>query len=174
MYSYLLKHLFLWERFSQWDVGVKRCFQLNRYCQIAFQRKAIITYISTSSILKSSFLCCPSAIGAIALLEACQSDGHKGIPHFSNSHSLMIGEAEHLSVRWLLGNIFAHHPITGIANLSTGIFERVLCMKWMELVMFILNFVTITKTLLLIYLLYVQNLFTYSLFWRIIIAFICM
>lgn len=136
-----------------------------------FPKKAIITYISTSSILKSSFLCSPSAIGAIALLEACQPDGHKGIPHFSSSHSLMIGEAEHFSVRWLLGNIFAHHPITDIANLSTGIFERVIYMKWMELVMFILNFVTDS---LLIYLLYVQNLLTYSLFWRTIIAFICM
>lgn len=83
----------------------------------------------------------------------------------------MIGEAEHLSVRWLLGNIFAHHSITDIANLSTGIFERVLYMKCMELIMFILNFVTDS---LLIYLLYVQNLFTYSLFWRIIIALICM
>lgn len=83
----------------------------------------------------------------------------------------MIGEAEHLSVRWLLGNIFAHHPIIDIANLSTGIFERVLYMKWMKLIIFILSFVTDS---LLIYLLYVQNRFMYSLFWRIILAFICM
>lgn len=139
-----------------------------------FPKKAIIKYISTSSILKQSFFfffCSPSAIGAIALLEVCQSDGHKGISHFSNSHSLMIGEAEHLSVRWLLGNIFAHHSIIDIANRSTGIFERVLYMKWMKLIIFILSFVTDS---LLIYLLYVQNLFMYSLFWRIILAFICM